>query len=328
MGKFKYVLVDSHRIPEKYFPVEKKLFEKAGIECVFEKANSPEEVLDIAGDADAMGMVHIMMDRAFLEKIPNCKVIVRFGIGVETIDIDAAADLGIMVGNMPAYCQDEVATHALALFLDLLRKTTFHDRNYRSGVFNGGMGYESRRLNTLTMGILGFGSIARRFASYAKALEMKVVAYDPYLPNEVFAQNGAERVTLDELYAISDAISIHTPLTPETEHIINRESIAKMKDGVYLINCSRGGTVKTDDLLDALKSGKVNAAGLDVVENEPIKDLDDPLYKAETVVLTPHSAYNSRESIILQHEIAADTVIRVSNREIPDNIVNKKGLKL
>ena len=328
MANFKYVMVDSHPLPSEYFYVEEEMFEKAGIECIFAECKTVEEVLACAKDADAIGTVGVPMMADFLKQLEKCKVIVRFGVGYDSVDIKAAAECGIMVANMPTYCMDEVATHVMALFLDIVRKTTMHDKNFRKGIWNGGLGYESRRLSALTFGIVGFGNIARKTAQYAKGFDMKVVAYDPYVPDSVFAEDGVARVTLDELYAVADVVTLNIPLNDGTKHLINKESIAKMKDGVFIVNCARGPVIKTEDLIDALNSGKVTAAGLDVFEGEPITDPDYPLCKMDNVVLTPHSAYNSREAIIAQHECAADTVIRVlCDGETPYNIVNKDMLK-
>ena len=326
MGGYKYVVVDSHGIPQEYYYIQEEMFKKAGIECILKSFSTPEEALEYASVADALGVVGMPIMRDFLKHLKKCKVIVRFGIGYDNIDIEAATEFGIKIANLPIYCIDEVATHTMALFLDLLRKTTMLDRLYRKGIWSSGYGYESRRLNALTTGLVGFGNIAKKTAQYVKAFEMDVVAYDPYVEDGVFDEHGVKRVSLDELFAVSDAVFLHAPLTPETKYLICKDSIAKMKDGVFIINCSRGALVCTDDLMDALDSGKVAAAGLDVIEGEPISGRDDlPMFSRENLLLTPHSAYISRESTILQHETIAETVIKVLiNGETPYNIVNKK----
>ena len=315
MKKFKYVCVDSQKIPFKYFSAETERYDQEGIEYVLGKCTTQQEALELAADADAIGMINIRFDRELMSQFKNCKVIVRYGIGVDSIDLQAASDLGIKVCNLPSYCIEEVATHGIAMLLDIVRKTTLHDRRFRTGLWEGGYGYYCRRLSKLTVGLVGFGNIARCAANMLKPMFGEVIAYDPYVPDQVFADMGIRRVTLDELLPQSDVVTLHVPLTPDTQHLIRTETIAKMKDGAFLVNVSRGEIVSIDDLIVALKSGKLTAAGLDVVEGEPIRDAAHPMFQLENLVATPHTAYGSLESMINQHEEVADTVIRILNGE-------------
>lgn len=324
---FKYVLLDSHTLPGARYEIEGDLLNQAGIACQICSCKTEEQILAAAGDADAVGLVYSKITAGMMDRMPKCKVLVRYGIGFDSIDVPAATQRGIVVCNLPDYCLKDVATHALALLLDLCRKTTLLDKDVRRGNWNGNYGYRIDRICDMVVGLAGFGNIAREFAKYASVFGGKVIAYDPYAPDEVFQALGVERVGFDELCARSDAISVHTPLTGETRHLIDQASIAKMKDGVLLINTSRGPVVSQDDLVAALKSGKVKAAGMDVMEREPLTDLADEVYGCENLILNPHSAYNSVQAEEEQHQKVAQSVIDVLLKEIvPYNAVNKKGL--
>jgi len=323
----KFVVLDSHELAGSNFNIEKEILEQQGIECIIAECKSVEEVLEIAKDADGIGLVYVDMNKELIDKLDNCKVIVRYGIGYDSVDVKAATEKGIVVCNLPDYCQPDVATHTMSLLLDLCRKVTLFDRYVRQGNWNSNYGYPINRISSLTLGLVGFGSVARMFVKYMRGFEMNIIAYDPFAPDILFEELNVKRVTLDELYAEADAISIHTPLTPDTKHLINKESLAKMKDGVLIINTARGPIININDLLEALDSGKVKAAGLDVVETEPITDKNNELYKYENLIINPHSAYNSEEASYEQHTKVAISAINVLvKNEIPYNAVNKKQL--
>ena len=175
--------------------------------------------------------------------------------------------------------------------------------------------------------MVGFGNIARQTRKYLSGFDCKVIAYDPFLPADVFAEANAEKVELDELFAKADVVSIHLPLNDNTHHLINKDSIEKMKDGVIIINTARGPIICQDDLVAALRSGKVRAAGCDVVEKEPITDLNDEIFTLDNLIINPHSAFNSFEAEIEQHESVAQSVVEVLvNKVVPYNAVNKQNL--
>jgi len=324
----KFVVLDSHTLPEADFHQEREILEKNGFECVIARCKTVDEVIESAKDADCIGVVYFHIDENIISQLKKCKAIIRYGIGYDVVDVKAATKRGIAVCNLPDYCVIDVSTHAMALLLDLCRKTTLFDRTVRKGVWDPAYGYEMHRLSALTLGLVGFGNTARLLSHYVKAFDMRVVASDPYLEDSVFAKYGVKKVSLDELYKISDVISIHVPITKETIHMINKDTIAKMKDGVMIINTSRGTIIKLEDLLDALETDKVRAAGLDVMEGEPIRDADHRLYRYDNIVVTPHIAYNSIESSEEQHMQVAETAVTVLRGEIPQNTVNKKQLGL
>ncbi|WMJ78340.1 MULTISPECIES: C-terminal binding protein [unclassified Sedimentibacter] len=323
----KFVVLDSQELAGSDFNIEKSILEAQGVECIIAECKTAEEVLEVAKDADGIGLVYVDMNRELIDQLENCKVIVRYGIGYDTIDVEAATERGIIVCNLPDYCQPDVATHTMALLLDINRKVTLLDRSCRRGNWSANEGYTTNRINGLTLGLVGFGSIARLFVKYMSGFNMDVIAYDPYLPDSFFEELNVKRVTLNELYSQADAISIHTPLTPETKHLINKETIAKMKDGVLIVNTARGPIINIHDLMEALKSGKVKAAGLDVVEIEPIFDSNADIYKLDNIIVNPHSAYNSAEASTEQHQKVAFSAIDVLvTGKMPYNAVNKKQL--
>jgi D-3-phosphoglycerate dehydrogenase len=224
-----------------------------------------------------------------LDALPKVKGVVRYGIGVDNIDVKGAKEAGRMVSNVPNYCQEEVSDHTLSMILSLGRRIP-HDHN---SISRGGWGVGPflpvPAFSDLTLGLIGFGSIARKVSQKAKPFRFQQIAYDPIAKEDVFKSNGVEKVELDELFKRADIISLHAPLVPATRHIINAESIAKMRPGVLLINTARGPLVNEEDLTAALQSGKILGAGLDVFEKEPLP-VDSPLRSLPNVVLTSHAA--------------------------------------
>lgn len=324
MGKF--VMIDAHTLPESDFAVEKEMMEANGFEFVRGECKTIEDIVAIAKDAEVLGDVYFKIGDELLSQLPNCKGIVRYGIGYDVVDVDAASKRNVALCNLPSYCVHDVATHALALMMGMIRKLPLYDRTLRSGDWNTNIGYDMHRLDSLTLGLVGFGNTARIFASYVKGLGMKVITSDPYMPKEITDAAGVENISLDDLFATADIISLHIPAIPETQDLICKESICKMKDGVMIINTARGSIVHLDDLLDALDSGKVSAAGLDVMNGEPISDQNARIFSADNIIVTPHIAYSSAESSDEQHLDAAKTALALLKGEHPSNIVNRKQL--
>lgn len=323
MGKF--VMVDSLTFPKENLQLTETLLIQHGIDYTFANCKTKEDIIKYTKDADAIGVNYAHIDEELISQLENCKVIVRYGIGTDTVDITAATKKGIAVCNLPDYCVEEVATHTLALLLDVCRKITYFDRKVRTGIWDSDYGYKIQRLSHLTVGIIGFGNIGRLLSRYLKAMNMNVIAYDPFKEDSIFDEYNVKRVNLDDLYQNSDVVSIHVPLRDETHHLICKESLNKMKDGVMIINTARGPIIKVHDLIAALESGKVMAVGLDVLEEEPIEQSHE-LLKFDNVVITPHSAYNSIESSAIQHKMVAETVIEVLEGGMPSNVVNKSNL--
>ena len=324
----KYVLLDSHNLYGADFGIEVNILKAHGIESVIAACKTNDDVIKAAADADAIGLASVKIDGALLDRLKKCKVLVRYGIGYDSVVVPDATERGIAVCNLPDYCHPDVATHALGLILDCCRKITLMDRNLRNGIYNSNYGYRIHRLSCLKLGLIGFGNIARKLVEYIKPYKMETFACDPYLSAEVFSKNDVKQASFDEVLAKSDIISIHTPLTSETKHLIDKQAIAKMKDGVIIVNTARGAIVSLNDITDALQSGKVKAAGLDVIEGEPNIPQDHAIFSCENAILNPHCAYNSVESEIEQHEKAAKSVIDVLVGGIlPYNCINKKDLE-
>lgn len=324
----KVVLLDSQVISGYDYAIERKIVEDAGFEFVMGTCKSEDEVIENYSDADAILNIATKMTEKSISQLKNCKVMIRYGIGVNEFDMDAANKMGIRICNVTTYCISEVAIHATALALALTRQLKHFDDAVARGVWNQELGRKMRRPSAQTVGLVGFGNISRQISRNFQGLGYSVIAYDPYVPNEVFKENGVEQVALAELYAKADIISLHLPETKETAGMINKEAFEKMKDNVILINAARGGLIDTEDLIDALNSGKVGGAGLDTLAEEPMKDIENPLIGMRNVILTPHIAYNSAEANQELFASVAQTAVDVLNGKNPANILNKQALNL
>lgn len=283
----------------------------------------PEEVLAAGRDADALISQYAPITQEVIQGLRRCKAIGRYGIGVDNIDVEAATEAGIAVINVPSYCEDEVSDHTLALLLSWARRIPHYTEEIRQGVWDWKTGRPIHRLRGLVLGLLGFGKIARLVARKAKAFGLEVIAHDPYLPDEAFAEEGVEKVEFDDLFARSDFLSIHVPLTGATRHLIDEEALAKMKPTACLINTSRGGVVDEKALIRALEQGRIAGACLDVTDPEPPSP-QIPLLSMPQVLLSPHAAWYSEESQIeLQRKIAQD-IGRALNGLLPVGLVNRE----
>ena len=310
--------------------IQREICEKNGIEYVAVNCKTEDEIIEACKDADAVLDIFLQITPRVIESLDHCKVLVRFGIGYNEIDVEAATKKGIFVCNIPDYCIEEVATHAVALILAISRKIEYYHELARQGQWYPAKGYTMHRLSTQTVGFIGFGNIARKAAHYMSAFGCRLIAYDPFLDKEVFAANNAEGMDLDSLLAQADIISLHAPLFDDTYHIINKETIKKMKDGAMVVNTSRGPLICEDDLLEAIQSGKLAAAGLDVTEFEPITEPNYRLFSSDRIVVTPHAAFLTAESRIELTQKVALTACNILNGVFDDStvrrIVNRKAL--
>jgi D-3-phosphoglycerate dehydrogenase len=280
------------------------------------KTASTDDILAVARNADAVFVTYARLPRELLTQLTRCKVIGRFGLGVDNIDTKAAAELGITVTYVPDYCMHEVSDHAMALLLALARKIPFSDKLVQAGRWEMPAVVPIHRLSGRVLGLVGFGNIPRALAPKAKAFGLRVLAHDPFVSRDVFAAAGVEPVSFEELLANSDFVSIHAPLSPATRGLFNAEVFGKMKTGAILINTARGPLVDETDLIAALDAGRVGAAALDVVAVEPLA-LDSRLIGRDNVILTPHTAFYSVEALDeLQRKCASD-VARVLSGEPP-----------
>jgi D-3-phosphoglycerate dehydrogenase len=313
MTKYKVVVSDQ------VFPsvdVERELL--AGIDAELIVASGDiDSVLATAADADAILNTYLPWTAASIARLDKCRIIARYGIGFDNVDLKAAADAGIVVTNVPDYSVEEVATHALALILAALRKVTVADDSVRSGTWSIDNFRPIRRLSTLTVGLVGYGRIARRIAAPLEALGARIISHDPYLQP---GPGVPPLLELDDLLSEADIISLHLPLNDETRGVIGVAAIARMKPGAILVNTSRGPLVDLDALTAALAEGRIGAAGLDVFDVEPLDA--SRVEGVPNLIVTPHMAYYSEEALEESQRKAATQVIKVLTGEQPDYQVN------
>ncbi|MGH6771293.1 MAG: C-terminal binding protein [Xanthobacteraceae bacterium] len=280
------------------------------------KSASADDILAVARDADAILVTYAKLDGDLLRQLTRCKAIGRFGLGVDNIDIKAAAERGITVTYVPDYCLREVSDHAMALLLALARKIPLSNTLVQAGRWEMPAVVPLRRLEGQVLGLLGFGNIPRAVAPKAKVFGLAVIAHDPFVTKDAFAALGVEGVSFDDLLARSDFISVHAPLTPATRGLLNTAAFAKMKKGALVVNTARGPLIDEKALISALDAGQLGGAALDVVEAEPLAK-ESPLVGRDNVILTPHTAFYSVEALEeLQTKCASD-VARVLSGEKP-----------
>ncbi len=299
-------------------------FEALGELTVYNRTKA-EEIAGRIGDAEIVITNKTPISSVTMEKCPNIRYIGVLAAGYNVVDTEAARKRDIAVSNIPTYGTDAVGQFAIALLLEICHHIGHHSMEVRRGRWENNpdwcfWDYPLIELAGKTMGVIGFGRIGRTTARIAQSMGMKVLAYDEYR-NPDFEKGDCRYAELSELLAESDVIALHCPLFPSTEGMINKETIAKMKDGVIILNNSRGALVKEQDLADALASGKVYAAGLDVVSTEPIKG-DNPLLSAPNCFITPHISWAPRESRKRLMDIAVHNLKAFLEGE-PVNIVNK-----
>jgi D-3-phosphoglycerate dehydrogenase len=315
------------------FDPEKESLKDVDCELIPLQCKTAAEVAAQAKDCDALLNCYLPgIDASVMDAMPNLKVIVRYGIGFNTIDLDAATARGIQVANVPDYCLDEVSDHAVAITLSLVRKVTMSSNKImREGDYSIGYLKSMLPLRGTKVSILGFGRIGKLIASKLHPFGVEAFFYDPFIPEDVQLEGFTVRkITLDEAYAESDIIILQAPVTKENNHMLNAEAFAKMKRKPYVINCARGELVDEAALVDALTAGKISGAGLDVVESMPPVKQDNPLLKFDNVILTPHSGWISAKSLGELQRLAALEVARVLKGGVvksllnPDYVKNKK----
>ena len=320
---FKAVLVDYEEDLFSPRGWEGDVLAQAGIEWVVGQHRTPEAVCEAARDADVLMVqsVRPLLTRTVIEGLQRCRCIVRLGIGYDNVDVAAATERGILACNVSTYCVDDVADHTLALLMAGVRHVARQDRWIRAGRWDRTGARPARRMKGCTMGFVAFGRIARALSEQISGFGMTLLAYDPYLDAGTIALYGAEKVELDELLQRSDFISVHAPLTDETYHLLSAREFGLMKEGVFLVNTSRGAVIDESALVEALRSGKVWGVGLDVMEQEPLP-LDSPLREFENVTLTPHVGANSEESVDDLYRTGCRIAIDVVNGIWPGEVVN------
>ena len=304
---------------------ESEVLRSAGVEPLAAPDASEETLTGLAADADVILFCFAKVTGNVLRAAGKCVAACRYGIGVDNIDLPAATESGIVVTNVPDYCMDEVADHALGMILALNRRFVPHDRSVKAGGWSAvGLDRPMHRTRGATLGIVGFGRIGRAVAAKARAFGMELVASDPRLaPGQTV--DGVEIASFEEVLRRSEFLTVHTPLTPETEGMIGAEELAMMKPGSIVVNCARGGIIDEAALARALANGHLAGAGLDVLREAP-PPADHPLLDLENVIITPHTAFFSQASTIELERRTAEEAVRVLNGKMPENLVNPEVL--
>jgi D-3-phosphoglycerate dehydrogenase len=289
---------------------------------------TPEALLAALHDADVSICYHEPYTREVLANVPRLKAVIRTGVGVDTVDLDAATDHGILVANFPDFCTREVANHAIVLIMACAKKVGLLDRVLRREGWAAARMHRSPMgaIHDQTLGLVAFGAIARVTAKVAQAMDMRVIAHDPFVDAGVFEQAGVEPVSLEELAERSDYVSSHLPLTAATRGMLDRAFFARMKPTAYFVNTGRGGVVAEADLIAALEAGQIAGAGLDVYESEPLP-AGHPLLSMDQVVLTPHTASYADETFAARDRRVGRTALQILAGEIPRFVANRAVLE-
>lgn len=295
MAKYRVVITDcDFEMPPL---LEQAELDPIGAEVVVEQCKTEDELIAACADADGLLFQYAPITARVLDSLKRCRVIARYGTGMDTIDIPAAVERGIICCNVNGFYLSEVADHTMALLLASSRAVVKLNDSVRRGEWDAvGVAGSTQRMDGQTIGFIGLGAIAAAVADRVRPFGLRSIAFSPRAPESAFESAGVRRVELDELLAESDFVSVHTPLRAETHHLIGARELGLMKSTAYLINTARGGLIDNGALLAALESGAIAGAALDVFDPEPMP-ADDPLRRAPNLVLTPHSGFYSQTSI-------------------------------
>jgi D-3-phosphoglycerate dehydrogenase / 2-oxoglutarate reductase len=293
-----------------------------GAELEVHQAFTEDEVIEVVRDADAVLLERAPITARVVKEMDRCRVVVRHGVGYDTIDVEACTEAGICACNVADYCTPEVADHTVAMLLALARSLLPLDAGVRAGKWESVReAGRNRRIEGQTLGIVGFGKIGQAVARRASGFGFRIVAFDPVVGPEAMSEKGATKLSLEDLLAVSDYISLHVPLSRSTRHLIREETLRHMKPTAVLVNTSRGGLVDQRALYHALVDGRLAGAGLDVLEDEPPSP-DEPLLKLSNVLLSPHAAFYSEDSALELHVRMAEQVAAVFQGRVPANLLN------
>ena len=317
MPEYKVVLTDN------IFPdlkIESKMLSDANAEFILVPPN--ENVSDYIKDADAVICTYVKITADLIDQMEKCRIVVRNGVGVENIDMDACTRKGIMVANVPHYCSDEVATHTIALMLALTRKIKQYDHSVENGEWNVNSAMPIYSLVDKVLGIVGFGKVPRLVVDRARVFGLNVIAYDPFVSSAEMSACFVKKVGFEELVKSSDIISLHCPLNKSTEGLFNMSVFEKMEKAPFLINTARGSIINEKDLIIALERGLIAGAGLDVL-TENVPQINNPMLGMDNVIITPHTAWYSEESIIKRRVQAIECVIAALEGRCPTSLCNR-----
>lgn len=308
--------------------VEGPLLEGAGLRVIhanLPRTATPAQVLAYAADCDALITLHVKTPREVVEGLRRCKVISRFAVGYDHVDVETATARGIAVCNAPDYGTEEVANHTMALLLAVARRLPQQDAHLRAGGWTNSAAIPTWRISGQTAGIVGLGRIGAATAARCAAFDMRVLAFDPYLDGTAIRARGAEPASLADVLTQADYLILHCPLTRETRGMIGAAELALLKPTAYLVNCARGAIVQEGPLAEALQAGRLAGAGVDVFSQEPVV-AGSPLLAAPNCILTPHTAWYSEQSQVDKARIACENVIEALQGKVPRNIVNPAAI--
>lgn len=325
--RYKVVITDGYK---EVSDIERNILGKLGAEIVAGHCTSTMDIIDSARDADALLVDALPITRDVFDKLTKLKVVVRYGVGLDNIDVRAATECGVQVVNIPGAMTVEVAEHTVALLLAIVRKIPMADRLVKSGKWADpdpdSWAKPVPRIRGKTVGVLGFGRIGRAVADLLKSFKVRIVAYDPYVKPELVRKFGVRPVrSLGELLKKSDFITIHLPLTDQTRHMIAEKEFKLAKRGLFMVNCARGAIVDPEALRKALSEGQIAGFATDVFEKEPVEP-NDPLLKLDSLTATPHMAFYSDEVNDKFRSQACMEIVRVLKAQRPANLVNPEVL--
>ena len=299
---------------------EKEEFGPIGAELILAQVQEERDLIRACREADGLLNQYALLSRRVFENLPRCRVVSRYGVGVDSVDLRAATDLGIIVANVPDYCMDEVADQTISMILASIRKTVFLNQKVKSGQWDFRLGIPIHRIRGQILGLIGCGKIGLEVAKRISSFGVKVIAFDPYVEE---APEGIKMKDFDSILKESNVISIHCPLNDSTRHLIGEREFGKMEKRPIVINTSRGPIIDERALIQALEQGLVSGAGLDVLEKEPL-DSKNPLLRMENVILSPHIGFYSEESISELKRRTAKNVADVLSGRWPASVVNRE----
>ncbi|GAG60509.1 unnamed protein product [marine sediment metagenome] len=321
-SKFKVLITDPYH---KSIYIEKEILAEINAEVNIGHCKTEEDVIKIGSNMDGLLVSYVPIGKKVIKNLHKCKVIVKYSVGLDNIDLKAATQKKIYVVNVPRYCVEEVSTHTLALLLNLIRKISKYDQSVKRGSWDPLAGDPIFRTENKIFGIIGFGSIGKRVAEKIRPFKLSIIVYDPFVNSKLISEYSAKKVELETLLHQSDYISLHCPLNKSTKYLIDFKEIKIMKKGVFIINTSRGEIINLKALYKAIKDEKIAGAALDVLEKDPPFLTD--IMNTDKIIYTPHVAWNSVEAETELRKSAAQEVKRVLEGGRPLNLVNKELLK-
>lgn len=301
--------------------IEREILAAASMDLILAKTGNEDELVALVPKATAILTTWKSVTARVLDAALQCLIVSNYGVGIDNIDLDRATELGIIVSNVPDYCVEEVSDHAMALLLACARRVGIYDRDTRQGHWNRHAGRPMYRIRGKTLGLIGYGNIARALVPKAQGFGLQIIAYTPYLDEGEYDSGVIVTHDLPTVLARADYVSIHAPLTDETQGMVNADLLRQMQPHAFLINTSRGGLVDDDALYQALSEGWIAGAGLDVLMQEP-PPADYPLLSLDNLIITPHAAFDSQEALEELQTRSANHIVQVVNGDLPEIVCN------